>query len=258
LHGRDDIVEGSGVAWWEKPKKRWTRKKIAALALVVVLGGVLVYWFVVDPLIHYEDLVFANYEPYFWVANAKGQVTLVELNFANDGAKAATVDKFFVNGTVVNASDIAYYGGPTASAYPNGGLNMLVFPENFVFQRGANYSFDVQTASGRHFIFTVPVDEARTMQENLTIVKWSFSFWPPDSIVDSIYVWVQNAPRFDLITKAWVNGTEAPLGWQWIWSGHNDGFGINYDFGNSAYEVRFRTACGNTYEFLGHGYESGP
>jgi hypothetical protein len=189
------------------------------------------------------------------VANTEGHVTLVELSFENHGTKALSIDKISVNGTTVNSSDVAYYEG-TPIAYPNLGVNMLVFPEDFVFQQGASYSFLIQTASGRHFTFVLPVDEIHTMQENLTIVQWTFFHWPPGSQLGYIGVTVQNSPRFNLIARAWVNNSEASLASKWMWAGHDDGFTINYDFGNFTYDVRFQTACGNIYEFPGHGYQS--
>src|SRR5271157_3718293 len=208
---------GECVMWWEKPKKRWTRRKIAAFTLIIILAGIAIYWFIVSPIIYYENLVLYNYYPYTWVANTKGQVTLVELSFENDGTKALSINKIFVNGTAVSVSDIAYDGGNTAP--PNLGVNMLVFPQDLVFQQGANYIFLVQTASGRHFTFILPVDEAHTVPENLTILKWGFFYYPPDSQQGYIGVTIQESPLFNLITKAWVNNTEATLNTQWIWDG---------------------------------------
>jgi hypothetical protein len=233
--------------WEDTPEKRWSRKAIAVVLLLVVVGGAALYWFVIDPLIHYESLELYKAERYSLFSNDKGQVTLVQLNVVSNGTKTAVIDRVWVNGTLINDSDLRW---EFPNSLPSGASTELyVFPEDFIFQKEDNYNITLGTTSGKSFTFVLLVDEAYKKQENLTVTGLDFIRLPDEP--DTILVKAKNGPTKVIVTHAWVNGTEATIGWGWIDPG-DENFSIYYPFYyNSVCVVWFETATGNIYEFTG-------
>jgi hypothetical protein len=231
----------------ETTGKRWSRKAVAVVLILVVVGSVALYLFIIDPLIHYELLELYRPDPYVLVSNHEGQVTMVHLSLVSNGTKTATIDRVWVNGTLVDNSDLRWQFPNIVP--PGEGTELFVFPKDFIFQREENYNITLGTTSGKTFTFILPIDDAYKKQENLTITGLDFIRLPDEP--DTIFVKAKNGPTTIIVTHAWVNGTEATIGWGWIDPGGED-FSIYHPFSyNNVCVVQFETAAGNIYEFTG-------
>ena len=235
--------------------RRHLALKIAAIVLAIVVVSAALYWFVIDPLIHYESLELFSYFPYQWVSNSKGEVRQVVLNVFNNGTKMLTIDKIWVNGTLMSSSEWGCHGSGTIWPVGSRGATdtmLFIAPINWTFKDGWNYNFTIGTASGKHFTFIINVDEANKKQENLTIKEWGLHFLPNlPSEIHYIGIWVRNGPTYVIVKKVTVNETVFNLN-QWIYPNKDDAIIIFYGWKvGKTYHIRIETAAGNAYELIG-------
>jgi hypothetical protein len=239
------------MAEGERPRKDWSFR-IAAVILVAVIAGVLIYMFV-PPLLTYERLVMYSF--YGWSSNAEGQIKQVTFNLWNNGTRDLRIKHFLVNGTVVGSDECGFTNGLDLDADRED--DFYIVPKSWSFAKGACYNFTAFTTSGNSYSFLKTCDDSMMYPENFTFINWrysqGFSGEPtyiavryrnggrsPLIIVDVLL----NGGTIDYYTGGWT----WPAGWTVRGKGPETILLIYSGMKDQPYTVTIRTAIGNTYE----------
>jgi hypothetical protein len=230
-----------------KRSRKWLVFKGGLLAIVLVVAGVFVYWFVIDPLTRYESLMVAPYREYQFVVNSNGEIRQAFFLFGNNGTKMLTVVKVWVNGTLLNSTEWRFER--SVSTMKPQEYSSLCLSSPMTLTPNYCYNFTLGTASGNWFPFLIKVDEAHIKTENLTVLEWGFREFPIGEYY--IGVRVKNGPTYTVVRRAEVNGTVFNPN-QWIYPNSQTSIIIDHWWSPvKTYHIIIETFAGNIHEFVG-------
>jgi len=223
--------------------------KTVLVLLVLVVAGVVVYWFVIEPHMRFERLELFSF--YGWTVNSAGEVRQVTFVLFNNGTKELTVSEVWINGTLMSPTEWGCYFGRTLE--PRTGERFFIAPKGEHFINGSHYNFTIGTSSGNHFSFTIRVDEESIKPENLTIIDCNFGHLPQSGIPGEYFYVGLRVRNFGdtpvIVTKVKIDGITFDKK-EWIFPHTLDSVIIDYRWRVGNYVIQIETAAGNIYHII--------
>ncbi len=217
---------------------------LVLVALLLIVVGVCVYQFAVDPLLRFERLEIYSF--WGWTSNSEGEVKQVSFHLFNNGTKELTIREVWVNGTLLKQEEWGCYDSPFMAS--NTGEWFFIAPRDLVFDRGKHYNLTIGTASGNSFPFIMSVEDESVKPENLTFVDYDFGWLPSD--YRYIALRFKNLGETPAIVTRVRVGAETFDMREWLSANTLNAIILDYYWGGGTYIIQVETAVGNKHEII--------